>query len=180
MASASLIEQAIKAAVGIVTAGIGAYIALWLKEKFDRSGQTRAADLDEYRKATASLTDAVIATLQAPDFLAGMSRRAFFAPLHDLSYAYQGERQLIFHDPLLNEAFRNVLAKSDTFLMKVSELTVPEGDQMTTRSRAERVYPTDDSRRRSAEEAKTLDSQAKELAKICRAFVDEGKRRLRA
>jgi hypothetical protein len=100
--------------------------------------------------------------------------------LNDLSHAYQRERHLIFHDPLLNEAFRNLLTKTETFLTNVNALTVPEGDQMTTRPQAERVYPTDDSRNRSAEEAKTLDGEAKEWAKICRAFVDEGKRCLRA
>jgi hypothetical protein len=156
-------------------------LALLLKDRFDRRGQSRAADLEEYKKIASLLTDTVIATLQAPDFLAGMAKVSFHGSLNDLINAYEGNRALIFHDKNLNIQFHALYKSIEHFLEKVAELTVPEGEppRVTTRPRADRVYPTAETRKRSAEEAKALDDQAKELSTACRSFVDNAKGRLR-
>jgi predicted ATPase len=101
--------------------------------------------------------------------------------LNDLLSAYEAKRELIFHDEKLNADFYALRNVAVGFVEAVAQLTVTEGnpEQFTTRPRADRIYPTDESKRQSAEEAKTLDRGAKQLGSRSRQFVDDAKRRLR-
>lgn len=171
----------LKALLSVVTGGIGAYIALLAKDFVDRGTNARAADIEEYKKIRIILTDALVATLESADFLSGMVRARFTDRLNDLRHAYEGGRSLIFHNPRLNVQFVALLKNAEDFQMQVANLTIPEGDppKVTTRPRADRVYPSDETRKQSGDEAKILDGLAKRLAAACKAFIDDGKRQLR-
>ncbi|WP_244807968.1 hypothetical protein [Caballeronia zhejiangensis] len=169
------------AATNVVTGGVGAYIALVAKDYFERGAQARAADIEEYKKVRATLTDSMIVTLQSADFLAGMVLTRFRDPLRDLLYAYEGGRQLIFHDKRLNDRFHVLLKATNELLDRCAELTVPEGEppRLSTRTRADRLYGNDETLRQNAAEAAILDGQSHALAEVCKKFVDDAKRRLR-
>ncbi|MFM2465123.1 hypothetical protein P0D87_15875 [Paraburkholderia sp. RL17-368-BIF-A] len=175
------IPELLKGLGSVLTSGVGAYLALHLKDLFDRRGQSRTADLDEYKKVSSLLTDRVIAALDSSDFLAGTPRAEFWQQLNDLIVAYEGNRELIFHDQQLNADFHALRKITTEFVTEVSRLTVTEGNppQFTTRPRANRVYPTDESRRQNAEEANVLDQAARQLGSRSRKFIDQAKRRLR-
>ncbi|MDN7561204.1 hypothetical protein [Burkholderia orbicola] len=179
MALSIIVDKGLTGLITIVTSGVGAFLALRVKEKYDRREQLRAADLEEFKKVTAHLSHAVASALLEQDFLAGVRRSEFYVPLYELRYEYQDNRTFVFHDKTLNTHFQSVLAATGDFMNAIAELTVREGDELTTRPRAERVYSDDDTRRRHAEEAKTLNAMARELGNKCRSFLDAGKQRLR-
>ncbi|VVD29969.1 hypothetical protein [Paraburkholderia dioscoreae] len=181
MASNQTFQDLLKGVGSVVTSGIGAYLALLLKDRFDKRGQSRTADLEEYKKVTSFLTERVIAALDNPDFLGGTLQSEFWGQLNDLLGAYEAKRELIFHDQHLNARFHAIRNLTAGFVEAVAQYTVNEGNppRMTTRPRADRVYPSDESRKRSAEEAGMLDRAAKQLGARSRELVDDAKRRLR-
>lgn len=174
-------EIAKTAATNVVTGGIGAYIALVAKDFFDRGGQKRTADVEEYKAVRAILNDSVILAMQSSDFLGGEERSRFYDPLRTLYYTYEGGRALIFHDKRLNERFLDILKRADELAMKAAELTIPVGTppRMSTRTVAGRQSGNPEMLRENREEARVLDDMANGLAAACNAFVDDGKRRLR-
>lgn len=182
MPSDQSIQDILKGVGSVATSGIGAYLALLLKDRFDKRGQSRAADLEEYKRVRSFLTDRAIAALDNPDFLGGTLRSEFWGQLNDLVSAYEANREVIFHDQRLNAEFHTLRNLTADFLQAVSQYTVTEGnpERFTTRPRADRVYPSDESKRQSAEEAKFLDQAAKQLGSKSRQLVDDAKRRLRA
>ncbi len=179
MALSIILDKGLSGLITIVTSGIGAFLALRVKEKYDRREQLRTADLEEFKKVTSHLSHAVASALLEQDFLAGVRRSEFYLPLYELRYEYQDNRTFVFHDKTLNAHFQTILALTGDFMNTIAELAVREGDELTTRPRAERVYYNDDTRRRHADDAKTLNAKARELGNRCRAFLDEGKQRLR-
>ncbi|WP_208456984.1 hypothetical protein [Caballeronia zhejiangensis] len=170
-----------KAIMNVATGGVGTYIALVVKDYFDRGGQARTADIEEYKAVRLILNDPVIAALQASDFFGGVDRSRFYDPLRTLFYKYEGGRELIFHDQRLNERFLDILKRADALAMKAAELTIPVGTppRMSTRTDEDRRHNRVERLRQSQEEARVLDGMADELATTCNAFVDDGKRRLR-
>ncbi|KFG92971.1 hypothetical protein GQ56_0134080 [Burkholderia paludis] len=179
MALSIILDKGLTGLITIVTSGIGAFLALRVKEKYDRREQLRTADLDEFKKITSHLSHAVVNALLEQDFLAGVRRNEFYTPLYELRYEYQDTRTFVFHEKALNTQFQTVLVLTGEFMNAIAELTVREGDELTTRPRAERVYYDDDTRRRHAEDAKTLNAKARELGNKCRMFLDAGKQLLR-
>ncbi|MFM0724826.1 hypothetical protein PQQ53_14175 [Paraburkholderia strydomiana] len=175
------VGEILKAAIGVVTSGVGAYIALVLKDRFDLRGKARAADAEEFKKASAWLNDQTVAVLRSTEFYSGLDRRRL-EPIDQLTHAYEGNRSVLFHDSELNALFLELLADVTTFRQEVAKLTVPEGDPvlLTTTSRANRLYGGADAKRQSIEEANALDAGARRLADKGAAFIDRAKRQLKA
>jgi hypothetical protein len=176
------VNEFFKALLNVGTAGVGSLIALFAKDHLDRGANARKSDTEEFKKIQAIVTDALIATLSSPDFLGGMTKSQFFVQLNDLIHAYEGDRAIIFHNKELNTSFRSLLATTGAFQMEVARLTIPEGEpsRVTTRPRADRIYPSEESTRQSREEASDLDRQSRALATELRTFSDIAKQALRA
>lgn len=164
----------IAAMVGqIFTGAIGAYLALWAKGRWDRSGQKRDADIQAFREYEKVVTPEWLEALSGTVFYGGVGR-SLLRPLEELQTSF-GQRQHHYNDRKLNASFTELLSTSQSFMERIGELTTDDGGSLSTRYKGS----GEEQRKMAATEGNELDQLALSLARRWPAFTDLAHRRLR-
>ena len=158
----------------ILTSAIGAYLALWAKDRWSRSDQQRDADIARSKNLQSILPLEWAQELSGVSFYGGVPKNSL-KPIEQLLMEFPSLSTHHFHDAKLNKEVTQLLSSVSDFQEKIAALTTTDGSNLSTKYRASDI----ESKKRGVAEGNQLDQIALQLSQRIGSFVDLARRQLR-